>query len=361
LSAWDQIWDIPLNRRSAHKEIAHMSFHRDRVLVALFVLVLLLSFQRSAPSQTLNVEAAKKEGKLVAYGTIVPKVMEPVHRGFEKKYGIKVEYWRANATQVVERALSEWQAGRPDFDLTFAIHGAQVLLKAHGVYAKYSPPSAEMFPGNFKDKDGMLVAWRHTPVGVLYNTELVKPGEQPATLDDLLQPKWKGKIIMPDATRHTSTAQFLVSLKKIKGDGWLDYVKALAKQNPLLTESFAPVPNNIVKGEAPLGLTYLQYVYQIKGPLAYVLMDKILTDTNDLALSAKAANSNAAKLYMEYLCSPEGQKLVAELGEFVLSPGVFPPINNADKVAANAILMDNPTAEEYKKLSAEFRQIFLGK
>ena len=79
-------------------------------------------------------------------------------------------------------------------------------------------------------------------------------------------------------------------LKKIKGDGWLDYVKALAKQNPLLTESFAPVPNNIVKGEAPLGLTYLQYVYQIKRPSAYVLMDKILTDTNDLALSAKAAN-----------------------------------------------------------------------
>ena len=59
--------------------------------------------------------------------------------------------------------------------------------------------------------------------------------------------------------------------------------------------------------------------------------------------------------------SPEGQKLVAELGEFVLSPGVFPPINNADKVAANADLNGNPTAEEYKKLSAEFRQIFLGK
>jgi len=90
-------------------------------------------------------------------------------------------------------------------------------------------------------------------------------------------------------------------------------------------------------------------------------MDKILTDTNDLALSAKAANPNAAKLYMEYLCSPEGQKLVAKLGEFVLSPGVYPPIKGADKVTANAIFMDNPTAEEYKELSAEFRQIFLGK
>jgi len=90
-------------------------------------------------------------------------------------------------------------------------------------------------------------------------------------------------------------------------------------------------------------------------------MDKILTDTNDLGLSSKAANPNAAKLYMEYLCSPEVQKLVADLGEFVLAPGIYPPIRDADKISANSIFMDNPSTDEYKKLSAEFRQLFLGK
>lgn len=72
-------------------------------------------------------------------------------------------------------------------------------------------------------------------------------------------------------------------------------------------------------------------------------------------------NPNTAKLYMEYLCSPEGQKLVADLGEVVLSPGVYPPIKGADKITANSSFMDNPSADEYKKPSAEFRQIFLGK
>ena len=62
-------------------------------------------------------------------------------------------------------------------------------------------------------------------------------------------------------------------------------------------------------------------------------------------------NPNAAKLYMEYLCSPEGQKLVADLGEFVLSSGIYPPVKDADKITANSIFMDNPSAEEYKKLS----------
>jgi iron(III) transport system substrate-binding protein len=325
------------------------------------VLLLLLLDSATVPAQTINIEAARKEGKVIAYGTIIPQVMEPLHRNLEKKYGVKVEYWRASATQVMERAHSEWQAGRPGFDVTFAINGAQAILKQAGVFTKYTPTSAEKFPAAFKDNDGLVTAWRHTPIGVLYNTDLVPAADAPKSLDDLLHPKWKGKIALPDASRHTSTAQFLVSLRKIKGEGWIDYVKALAKQAPLLKESFAPVPNDILRGEATLGLTYLQYVYQNKGPLAYVLMEKILTDTNDLGLSAKAMNPNAAKLYIEYLCSPEGQKLVADLGEFVLSPGIYPPIKDADKITANSIFMDNPSAEEYKKLSAEFRQIFFGK
>jgi iron(III) transport system substrate-binding protein len=323
--------------------------------------LLVMSAGRTVYAQPPNIDAAKNEGKVVAYGTILPQVMDPLHRGFEKKYGIKIEYWRASATQVMDRAMGEWQAGRPGYDVVFAINGAQVLLKQAGVFAKYTPPSSEKFPTAFKDKDGILTAWRHTPIGILYNSDLVKPAEAPRNLDDLLNPKWKGKIVMPDASRHTSTAQFLVSLRKIKGEAWLDYVKALAKQAPLLKESFAPVPNDLLRGEGLLGFTYLQYVYQHKGPLGYVLMDKILTDTNDLAVSAKATNPNAGKLYIEYLCSPEGQKLIAELGEFVLYPGVYPPIKDADKIAANAIFMDNPSAAEYKKLSAEFREIFFGK
>ena len=338
-----------------------MTMHHLYRWLNAIVLFLLLLDSSIVLAQTINIEAARKEGKVIAYGTIIPQVMEPLHRNLEKKYGVKVEYWRASATQVMERALSEWQAGRPGFDVTFAINGAQAILKQAGVFAKYTPGSAEKFPADFKDKDGLVTAWRHTPIGVLYNTDLVSAADAPKSLDDLLHPKWKGKIALPDASRHTSTAQFLVSLRKIKGEGWIDYVKALAKQAPLLKESFAPVPNDILRGEVTLGFTYLQYVYQNKGPLGYVLMDKILTDTNDLGLSAKATNSNAAKLYMEYLCSPEGQKLVADLGEFVLSPGIYPPVKDADKITANSIFMDNPSAEEYKKLSAEFRQIFFGK
>jgi len=75
----------------------------------------------------------------------------------------------------------------------------------------------------------------------------------------------------------------------------------------------------------------------------------------------KAANSNAAKLFIDYLCSPEGQKKVAETGEFVLSPGVYPAIKGADKIVANLYMMEDPSAETLSKLQAEFRQMFLAK
>jgi ABC-type Fe3+ transport system substrate-binding protein len=101
---------------------------------------------------------------------------------------------------------------------------------------------------------------------------------------------------------------------------------------------------------------------QFKGPIDYVLMDKHLAYPSYFTLSAKAANPNAAKLYLDYAASPEAQKAMAEKeGEFVLYPGIYPPIRDADKVVERTIFMDPPTAEEFKQLSSLFRDIFFGK
>jgi len=234
-------------------------------------------------------------------------------------------------------------------------------MRDEGLFAKYIPPSSEKFPSQFKEKDGLITPWRVLPISILYNTELVKPTEVPKTFDDLLSPKWTGKLSMPDPTRHTTTAQFLRNLDKLKGDKWLDFVKALAKQQPVLVESLAPVTTTIIKGEALVGITYIKYVKQYKGPVGYVLMDKYLTDPNYMSLSAKTARPNAAKLYIDYVCSAEGQKAVADEGEFPMLPGVLPAIKDSEKVVPGMIFMDNPSEEEFKKLmSGTFRQIFFG-
>ena len=340
-----------------------MTTFENRWLRALSLAVFFVSVSPSSKlqAQPVNMEAAKKEGRVFVYATVPPQAMEGLNKGFEKKYGITVEYWRGDSTKVMDRALTESRAGRPGFDVVEANRGVQLIMRQEGLFAKYIPPASEKFPAQFKEKDALITPWRVLPISILYNTELVKPGDVPKSLDDLLSPKWKDKISMPDPSRHTTTAQFLWNLQRLRGEKWLDFVKALAKQQPHLVESLAPVANVIIKGEAHVGITYIKYVKQYKGPVHYVLMDKYLTDPNYMSLSGKAANPNAARLYIDYATSAEGQKAISEDGEFVLYPGVLPPIKDAEKVAPNMIFMDNPTGEEFKKLKNDFRQLFFGK
>ena len=337
-----------------------MSATRWRVVSSLFVIAALF-LPALLHAQSATSDAAKKEGKTIIYGTVVPQVMGQIQNGFETKYGIKTEYWRADATKVIDRVLTEWRSGKPGFDIVIGARGPLALGKEDRVYAKYSPAAAESFPAKFKDNDGQLIAWRITPVGILYNTELVKPGEAPKSLDELLDPKWQGKISMPDPSRHASTAQYLWNLQQVKGDKWMDFAKGLAKQKPMLMESYSTVPNAIVRGEAHLGISYIQYTAQTKGPISFASIEHVFADPSDVALSAKAMNPNAAKLFIEYLCSAEGQKKVAETGEFVLSPGVYPAIKGADKIMANLYMMEDPSAEMLAKLQSQFRQLFLAK
>jgi len=328
------------------------------LFLSLLLVFLDAQLATDAQAQSVNTDAAKKEGKVVLYGTVVPQAMESIFNSFEKKYGIKVEYWRGSGNAVADRAVNEWRAGRPGYDVVEGNPGLNLILKNEGAFAKFVPPSSEKFADQFRDKDAVMTAWRLIPISILYNSVTVKPADRPRSLDDLIDPKWKGKISIPNPSQHAETSQFFWNLQKFKGDKWLDFIKALARQEPHLVESFAPVPNALFKGEAQVGIGYIKYLKQYKGPLGYVLLEKHLTELNVMSIGSKAANPNAARLYVEFICSAEGQKLVAEQGEFALYPGIYPSIRDADKVVATTVLMDRPTPEEFKKLNAEFRSIF---
>jgi iron(III) transport system substrate-binding protein len=333
-----------------------MTRQRNFLVLAFFVTI---AWSTSLFAQTIDIDAAKKEGKVVVYAAVPPQTMKVINDPFEKKYGIRVEYWRASTTGILERALNEWRVGQAGADVIEGNKGPQLILKAEGVFDKFIPPSAGKFPRQFIEVDGILTPWRFNPISILYNTELVKKQELPKMLGDLLLPGWKGKITIPDPSRHTTTAQFLADLDRYEGIKWREFARGLAQQQPLLVESFAPIVNTVIKGEAHLGITYLKYVGQYKGPIDYVRLNKYLADTNYMGVGKKAAQPNAGKLYVEYICSPEGQKAMAATGEFVLAPQITPSIAGAAEVAQRTIFMEEPTAEEFKKLREEMRQIFL--
>lgn len=327
---------------------------RMRSLLAVFIGVVLLALSvSSAQGQTDLVAAAKREGRVTVYGSLEADVFEVIKKIFEGQYGIRVDYFRAASNLVTDRVLTESRAGRPQFDAVLTNRSPMLILKKEGVFAGYTSPSYERYPVVLRDRDGVLSpSYRMVVVSILYNTRLVKAEEAPRTLNELLDPKWKGKVVMPDPTVHTTTAVWLSNMQRVLGNQYRPFVERLAGQVSLV-ESFLPVVQRVIAGEFPLGITYVKYVYIFGSegaPLDYVRLDPVLAEAHHVAVGAKAPHPNAARLFVDVFTSRLGLLALARAGEFVLVPGVYPPIKDADKL--RVIMMEDLDEQEL----ARFRQ-----
>ena len=316
----------------------------------------------AAISQPL-VEAAKKEGKLVVYGSLESGIMDEMEKAFTRKYGIPVDYFRAASNKTLDRVLTEARAGRTMSDVVLTNRGPMLLLKKENIFARYVSPESENFPAELRDPDGMLSpVYRQVIVGILYNTQLVKPEEAPKSLDELLEPKWRGKWVMPDPSRHFTTTVWLRNLEELYGKDWMGFVKRMAEARPILVESFIPSAQKVMSGEALAGITYVKYVHifgKDGAPLDYVRLPKMLADGHHVGIQASAPHPNAARLFQDFFISREGMEIMAKEGEFVTAKGVYPPIKDADKI--KAVSMDELDQNEYRKWAAEFRKLFVSR
>ncbi|MGQ0571512.1 MAG: ABC transporter substrate-binding protein, partial [Armatimonadota bacterium] len=279
---------------------------------------------------------------------------------FEGKYGVPVEYWRAASNRVLDRALTESRAGRPQFDVVLTNRSPMLIMKKAGIFGRYTSPSYDAFPAATHDRDGIFSpSYRVVVVSILYNTRLVKPEEVPKSLTDLLDPKWKGKVVMPDPTQHTTTAVWLANLPKVLGAQHRSFIERLAGQVGLV-ESFIPAAQKVIVGEFPLGISYVKYVHvfgQDGAPLDYARLSPVLAEAHHVALGAKAIHPNAARLFIDLFTSRLGLLALARAGEFVLVPGVYPPIKDADKL--RIVMMDDLDDQELKKFTEEFGRFFV--
>jgi iron(III) transport system substrate-binding protein len=201
------------------------------------------------------IEAAKKDGKLIVYGTMQSDIFELLQKSFQKKTGIAIDYWRTSATKVMERALTETRAGKALFDLVMSTEDTQRIMLKEGILAKYESPMTKDFPKESIDPQLGPRARNHI-IGVMYNKSLIKPADAPKTLEDLVKPQYRGKLVMADPTLHTTTAQWLANLHKLMGKEKAEkFIRELAAMKPILVESFGPAADRITTGETPIGVT----------------------------------------------------------------------------------------------------------
>ncbi len=335
---------------------------RAVVILGILVVAAVLAARVEAVPQSLE-EAAKQEGKVVVYGSMESETMAAVAKAFTKKYGVGVDYWRGSATKVLDRALNEFNSGRPSSDVVLTNRGPMLLLKKRGAFAKYLSPQTANFPASTKDPDNILSpTYRIGIVGILYNTRLLKPEEVPKSLEDFLNPKWRGKWVIPDPTQHITTGQWLRNLEKLYGAEWLPLVKKLGETKPILVESFTPATQKIISGDAPAGVSYVKHAYSYGkdgAPIDYVRLPRMLAEGHAAAISAKPPHPNAAKLFENFLISKEGMEVEAREGEFVTAKGVHPPLKDAEKI--NTVMIDELSDEEFANWAAQFRPLFVSR
>jgi iron(III) transport system substrate-binding protein len=306
------------------------------------------------------IEAAKKEGKIVAYGSLESDTVDAIMNAFKKKTGLEIEYWRASATKVMDRALSEARAGRPVADVIITNDNPLRLMQKQNFFQKYESPSASNFPPDAIDPF-LGPRYRNVIIGVLYNTSAIKAADAPKSLEDLVNPKYKGKLVMPDPTQHTTTTQWVTSLHKVMGKEKADkYIRDLAAMKPIMVESLLPAAERVTTGETPIAITYVKYafIFGKKGaPLDYVRLPKMLGDGHYIGLAAKAPHPNGGKVFIDYFLDNESMKIMASRGEFVNRKGVYPPLPGADKIGF--VEMEDLSSKAFAEKKKEYQQIFL--
>jgi iron(III) transport system substrate-binding protein len=333
---------------------------RGFISYACLIVIALFASAAAEAQDAKLIEAAKKEGKVVVYGSLESDTTDTVTKSFTKKIGIPVEYWRASATKVMDRAMSEYRAGKPLFDIILTNDNPMQILHKQGIFAKYDSPTAKDFPKEAIDPN-LGARYRNVVIGVVYNKNLVKSADAPKTLEDLVKPQYRGKLVMPDPTQHTTTTQWVASLWKVMGKEKADkFIRDLAAMKPIFVESLLPAAERVASGETPVAITYVKYVYLYgkKGvPLDYTRLGKFMGDGHYLALNNKAPHVNAGKAFIDYFLGDESMTLMAKLGEFVNRKGVYPPLPDADKIQF-VEMMDLDT-NQFADKKKEYQQIFL--
>src|SRR5882762_5579741 len=217
----------------------------QRLTACLLVTAVLIFATGMAPhsahaADAALIAAAKKEGEVVWYSTqIISQLVRPVTAAFEKKYpGIKVRSTRANATETAIKILNESKAGRPQSDV-FDGTTTVVPLKAAGYVLKWLPDAAKDYPAYLKDPEGYWIANNLFIITPGFNTRLVSRGTEPRTYQDLLNPKWRGKMAWNGFPTASGIGGFvgtvLTEMAEEKGRA---YLRELAKQN------IAPLPGS---------------------------------------------------------------------------------------------------------------------
>lgn len=257
------------------------------------------------------VAGAKKEGRLVLYASAAVQQLQTYFAAFNKRYPfIKTEYYRTDKQKLLSRILLEHRSKQQLADL---IHTSVIethILKTRGALSRYVPAEAASYPHQFKDPEGYWTSVLLSGTLMGFNSRQVSRAEAPKRYEDLLLPRWKNTMGL-DNTK----IEWFAMLLKLKGRAFME---KLAAQNPKVMAGNTNLLNLLAAGEFPVTPGVYEYSIEVlksKGaPVDWFGLEPVIVYTVAVSLPAQPAHPHAAKLFIEWVLSKEGQEVVNQYG-----------------------------------------------
>lgn len=273
---------------------------------------------------------AKKEGMVRLYCIEPSTVRDMVTQNFEKKYGIDVEFVTGAGTELARKLQAERGAGLYLGDVFWGGATTQInVLKPAGILDPLKPvlllpevADTKYFLGNKylwadKEKQYILGFRPNVTTQICLNTDLVKPGEI-KTCRDVLDPKWKGKIVMGDPTAAGTTERFVSTTYENPKLG-IEFLRALAKQEPAIVKDERLGAEWVARGRMAVGLGLREAaVSEMKAAGAPIKNNPpsdnpiMSAGAGNISHLSKAPHPNAARVFINWLLGKEAQTLYSQ-------------------------------------------------
>jgi iron(III) transport system substrate-binding protein len=285
---------------------------RPRVVISAFLLAAAAPFASAqsfaelasdgSPSRHQRLAAAaRKEGSLTVYTSNAAPTIEALSADFEKRYGVRVNAWRASSVKVLQRMVAEKRANRWDFDaVSVSSPELEALYRENVLQEINSGWHKEMLEGTLPAHRGWAPQFINVFVQA-YNTHAVKKQDLPKRWADLLDARWKGRLGV-EAKAGEWYCSLLKNLGEEKGGGL--FPEIAARNGFSVRSGNSVLTNMVVSGEVPLALAvYSHMIEQAKqqgAPVDWFAMDPMIARANGIGASRRPPHPNAALLFYEY-------------------------------------------------------------
>jgi len=276
--------------------------------------------------EKLLLDGARKEGTVTVYTSMNTKDSVPITAAFEKKYGIKVVLWRAGSEKIVQRSVTEARANRFTPDVIDTNGPEMEALAREELLSEFYSPAFKDIPKVAFPPHRRYVAERFNFFTIAYNTNLVKPEDVPNTYEDLLKPRWAGKVGI-----EAGDVDWFAALVKAMGEEkGLAYFRNLSEMDPQIRIGHTLMVELLAAGE--MDLLAAAYNHNVEraavggAPVKWKALAPTFGRPNAVGLARHAPHPHAGLLFAEFLLSREGQKLIAARHRVPSSKAVNSPL-----------------------------------